>query len=68
MGRPRCRCPSETRALQTVGLVPGTLIRCFDWDTVDNAKVDMTKKGGLAIPISQGCPVGGLVQTSCGNA
>jgi cytochrome P450 len=49
-GLGRRKCPGETLALRTVGLVLGTLLQCFDWDTADGAKVDMTEGGGLTIP------------------
>lgn len=46
-------------ALQTIGLVLGALIQCFDWDRVDGAEVDMTQGSGLtnprAVPLEAMC-------------
>ncbi|KAM3260414.1 hypothetical protein ACQJBY_051586 [Aegilops geniculata] len=49
-GMGRRRCPGETLALRTIGMVLATLVQCFDWERVDGAEVNMTEGGGLTIP------------------
>nr|CAB3498118.1 unnamed protein product [Digitaria exilis] len=41
-GMGRRKCPGETLALRTLGLVLGTLIQCFEWDIVDGGDESRT--------------------------
>ncbi|GJM96698.1 hypothetical protein PR202_ga13560 [Eleusine coracana subsp. coracana] len=40
----------QALALQTIAIVLGTLIQCFQWDRVDGVEVDMAQGSGLTMP------------------
>ncbi|CAK9317104.1 unnamed protein product [Citrullus colocynthis] len=49
-GAGRRRCPGEGLGLRVVGLVVGSLIQCFEWESVGGESIDMREGGGLTLP------------------
>ncbi|KAM3346275.1 hypothetical protein ACQJBY_020701 [Aegilops geniculata] len=66
-GMGRRRCPGESLALRTMGLVLGTLIQCFDWCRVAGDEVDMTQASAKilykAVPLVALCKPHDNMQT-----
>lgn len=49
-GMGRRSCPGNGLALRVVGLALGSLIQCFEWQRINQAKVDLTEGSGLSMP------------------
>ncbi|KAG7024285.1 Isoflavone 2'-hydroxylase, partial [Cucurbita argyrosperma subsp. argyrosperma] len=49
-GAGRRRCPGEGLGLRVVGLAVGSLIQCFEWESVGGECIDMREGVGLTLP------------------
>ena len=49
-GMGRRSCPGNGLALRVVGLALGSLIQCFEWQRINQTKVDLTEGSGLSMP------------------
>lgn len=48
-GLGRRACPGEGLAIRTMGLTLGSLIQCFEWETVDGKDIDMNEKTTITL-------------------
>ncbi|KAJ4846882.1 hypothetical protein Tsubulata_011891 [Turnera subulata] len=54
-GAGRRACPGEPLALRVITLTLGTLIQCFDWETISGEEISM--KENIAISMSRAVPL-----------
>nr|WMB80861.1 BX5 [Acanthus ilicifolius] len=46
----RRSCPGSALAHRMLGLILGSLIQCFDWERMNQEKIDLTEGAGLTLP------------------